>query len=241
MLCKAELKAGLHSDLSQKDKLLLLLAGQDTPRSIIQLKQEAIAAGFRIPKQWNISGRLVEAKGLAIPTPQGWEITVKGKAHLKSMGYGNGGPVSVLIASGLRSKLAEIQNVETQAFVEEAIRCYEAELHKSAVVMSWLAAVYVLYLHVYTTHLRAFNAEATRIDAKWKPAKSLDDFGRMKEADFLDRLVGISVLGKNVKAELKSCLDRRNACGHPNSLKIGAATVDHHLEILLLNVFQPLA
>jgi hypothetical protein len=61
----------------------------------------------------------------------------------------------------------------------------------------------------------------------------------MKEGEFLDRLVAISLIGKNVKAELKQCLDRRNGCGHPNSLKIGPATVAHHLEILLLNVFQP--
>ena len=60
----------------------------------------------------------------------------------------------------------------------------------------------------------------------------------MREADFLDRLVAISVLGKNVKEELKECLDRRNACGHPNSYKIGANTVAHHIEILLLNVFK---
>jgi hypothetical protein len=41
-----------------------------------------------------------------------------------------------------------------------------------------------------------------------------------------------------VKNELKECLDRRNGCGHPNSLKIGANTVAHHIEILLLNVFK---
>ena len=31
---------------------------------------------------------------------------------------------------------------------------------------------------------------------------------------------------------------RRNGCSHPNSLKIGANTAAHHIEILLLNVFQ---
>ena len=61
----------------------------------------------------------------------------------------------------------------------------------------------------------------------------------MKETDFLDRIVALSIVGKNVKAELKECLDRRNGCGHPNSLKIGANTVTHHIEILLLNVFKP--
>jgi len=46
------------------------------------------------------------------------------------------------------------------------------------------------------------------------------------------------MLSKNVKTELKNCLDRRNRCGHPNSLKLGANTVAHHIEVLLLNVFK---
>ncbi|MGL5164721.1 MAG: hypothetical protein ACRC9K_02395 [Afipia sp.] len=241
MLSSEELKSGLHSDLSQKDKLLLVLATFDEPCDVADLKKKASEFGLRMSTKWNPSARLGQAKGLAILTPRGWEITNAGMQHLKNIGFGSASPVSIHIASSLRSKLTEIKNPETKAFVEEAIKCYEAELHKSAVVMSWLAAVHVLYTHVYSNHLSVFNAEAARVDSKWKPAKSLDDLSRMKESEFLDRLVAISVIGKNVKTELKSCLDRRNACGHPNSLKIGASTVDHHLEILLLNVFQPLA
>jgi len=104
--------------------------------------------------------------------------------------------------------------------------------------MSWLAAVHVLHKYVVIKHLAAFNAEAKRVDNKWKEARTSDDLGRMKESDFLDRLVALSIIGANVKKELKNCLDRRNACGHPNSMKLGANTVAHQLEILLLNVFK---
>ena len=91
---------------------------------------------------------------------------------------------------------------------------------------------------MHAHHLAAFNAEAQRVDAKWRLAKTTDDFGRIKENEFLDRLVALSVIGKNVKAELVDCLDLRNSCGHPNSLKLGSNTVASHLEILLLNVFK---
>ncbi len=111
-------------------------------------------------------------------------------------------------------------------------------LYRSAIVMSWLAAVDVLHNHVHTNHLKALNTEAGRVDAKWKGAKTTDGLGRMGESDFLDRIVALSIIGKNVKKELKDCLDRRNGCGHPNSLQIGANTVAHHIEILLLNVFK---
>jgi hypothetical protein len=76
---------------------------------------------------------------------------------------------------------------------------------------------------------------------KWREARTADDLGLMKEKDFLDRLAAISMIGKNVKEELQKCLDLRNACGHPNSLKLGPNAVAHHLEILILNVFEKFA
>jgi hypothetical protein len=104
--------------------------------------------------------------------------------------------------------------------------------------MAWLAAMHVLKNEVHRKHLAAFNAEATRVDLKWRDAKTTDDLGLMNEASFLDRIAAISVIGKNVKEELQKCLKLRNGCGHPNSLKIGPNAVANHLEILLLNVFQ---
>lgn len=195
-------------------------------------------AGMRVPSGWNPSAALGRSKGLAIRTPQGWEITEAGKQHLRNLGVTRISPAAVQVATDLRAELATIIDNDTRAFVEEAIKCHEAELYRSAIVMAWLAAVRVLHTHVFNHHLMAFNAEAKRVDNRWRDAKTTDDFGRMSESDFLDRIVTISVVGKNVKKELKDCLDRRNGCGHPNSLKIGANTVAHHIEILLLNVFK---
>jgi hypothetical protein len=147
-------------------------------------------------------------------------------------------PAAVQVATDLRAELPRIVNDNTRLFAEEAIKCYEAELYRSAVVMSWLAAIDVLHNHVHQNHLARFNAEAKRVDSRWKDARTTDDLGRMSEADFLERIAAISVVGKNVQKELKDCLDRRNGCGHPNLLKIGANTAAHHIEILLLNVFK---
>jgi hypothetical protein len=243
LLADGELKRWLHRDFTQTDKLLLVLATFDRPCDVHDIRKRAFDAGLKFPKAWNPSARLAEARksGFATGTPIGWEITDSGKQHLRNLGITEVNAASVRVATDLRLELAKIKNTTTHAFAEEAVKCYEGELYRSAIVMSWLSAVDVLYHVVYTKHLAEFNNEALRIDPKWKAAKSTDDFARMKEADFLDRLVGISLIGKNVKTELKQCLDRRNGCGHPNSLKIGPNTVTHHLEILLLNVFQPFA
>jgi hypothetical protein len=104
--------------------------------------------------------------------------------------------------------------------------------------MSWIAAVDVLYHEVTKNYLAAFNAEASRVNPKWTPALNEDGLTKMGEGDFLDRLVPIGVIGKNVKEELAKSLKLRNGCGHPNSLKIGQNMVASHLETLLLNVFE---
>jgi hypothetical protein len=97
--------------------------------------------------------------------------------------------------------------------------------------------VSVLYRHVLSNCLPAFNTEATRRDAKWKTAKNADDLALMKEHDFLNVLEAISVVGKSVKLELQNCLTLRNGCGHPNSFKVGPNRVAAHIETLVLNVF----
>ncbi len=238
LLSIVDLKSWLHRDLSRLDKLLLILATFDTPCQVKEIKEKASQAGLKITERWNPSAALRRSKGAAIRTPQGWELTVTGRQHLFGLGVTAVSPSVARVASELRAVLPNIQNADTRAFAEEAIKCHEAGLYRSAIVMSWLAAMDVLHTHVCTQHLDKFNAEASQVNSRWKTAITTDDLGRMGEADFLDRIAAISIIGKNVKKELKACLDRRNGCGHPNSLQIGANTCAHHIEILLLNVFR---
>lgn len=240
MLKSDELKDWLHRDLTRLDKLLLVLATADGPSYVTQIREAAATAGFRDPKNknWNISQALGGSNGKAIRTPDGWELTDAGKLHLRNLGVSKVSPAAMQVAVDLRAYLIKIKDAGTRDFVEEAIKCHEAELYRSAIVMSWLGAMAVLHNHVHDHHLNDFNTEANRVDSKWKPAKTTDDLGKMKEGDFLDRIAAISIIGKNAKEELKKALGLRNGCGHPNSLKVGANKSAAHIETLLQNVFE---
>lgn len=216
----------------------MILASEPEPLQIKDMKNRAREAGFKIPDAWNLSDTMSKSNGFAINDGSGWQITNVGKQHLHNIGVSMLSPAAVQVAGELRDALSNISNSNTRAFVEEAIKCYEAELNRSAVVMSWLAAMHVLQTFVVANHLAEFNAEAVRVNTKWKLAKTADDLGRMKESEFLDRLAAISVLGKNVKDQLQNCLELRNAAGHPNSLEFGAPSVMHHIDILIKNVFK---
>lgn len=239
MLSEADLKQWLHKELRQLDKLLLILATFDTPVKLDGLRERSAEAGLKIGKTWNPSATLSRSKGLAIRVPEGWEITESGKAYLRNLGVTSLSPAAMQVATDLRAHLDKITNADTRAFVEEAIKCHEGALYRSAIVMAWLAAVDVLHRVVVAHHLSNFNASAKSVDAKWKDAVNEDGVGRMGEERFLERCAAIDVLGKNQKDELLKGLKLRNGCGHPNSLKVGPNAVANHIEILLLNVFEP--
>ena len=234
----SSLKTWLHrSKLNRLDKLLLILASFDAPCQVRDIRERGRTAGFRILDKWNVSSSLSNSKGLAIRTPEGWELTGPGHQHLNELGLTDVNPPAAEVAADLRRVLPHIRDAETRDFVHEAVSCYECGLYRSAIVMSWIGAVSVLHKLVVAKHLRGFNAEAMRVDSRWRGARTTDDLTRMREAEFLDRLQALSIIGKDVKMALRECLDRRNSCGHPNSFKIAANTAAHHVEVLLLNVF----
>lgn len=239
MLSETELKQWLHKEFKQLDKLLLTLATFDAPVKLAGIRERAASAGLKVGKTWNPSATLSRSKGLAIKIPDGWELTDAGKNYLRTLGVTSLSPAAVQVATDLRAHLEKVTNASTKAFVEEAIKCHESALYRSAIVMSWLAAVDVLHRTVVASHLAAFNASAKSIDAKWKDATNEDGVGKMNEERFLERCAAIGVLGKNQKDELLKGLKLRNGCGHPNSLKVGPNNVASHIETLLLNVFEP--
>lgn len=237
MLSDPELKSWLQKDLSRAEKVLLVLASSDDALGLVTIKLKARLAGCSMDK-WSIPTILQRAKGTTLKVPLGYELSEKGFAHLQQLGVGKMSPAASKVATDLRQHLSKIKNPGTRAFVGEAISCFEADLFRSAIVMSWLAAMSVLHNAVLANKLNEFNAAQKMVDHKWKAAITADDLGLMKESDFLNRLVTISMIGKNAKAQLVTALDLRNGCGHPNSLKVGANVTAAHLEVLLLNVFD---
>lgn len=228
----------VRADLSARDKLLACLAEEPiAPRKIAYIRHLATSLGLREAGKWNISDYLGKSKPLAINTPKGWELTVAGKSHVAGLAGELLPSVTTLVLSALRKQLPAIQSDSTRGFVEEAVRALEVKLYRSAIVLSWVGAVSLLYEHVIANVVPQFNAEASRRDAKWRVVTSTDDLARMKEFDFLQVLAAISVIGKNVKDELEVCLKLRNGCGHPNSLVVGEHRAAAHIETLIQNVF----
>lgn len=166
MLNVANLKDWLHRDLGPRDKLLLILSTFDQPVQLADIRARSLEAGFKLPPKWNLSNVMGRSGGMAIRVPTGWELTDTGKNYLRNLGVESVSPAAMQVAADLRAHLDKVQDLTTRTFVEEAIKCHEAKLYRSAIVMSWIAAVDVLYRQVVAHHLSAFNAEAHKVNAK---------------------------------------------------------------------------
>jgi hypothetical protein len=239
LVTKEELIGLLASnELTRRDKLIVILASAGgNPLPSATIKRIARDSGLREIEKWNVSDILGKSRGLIAKVKEGWILTTQGQAYADRELLQH--PLSTKsVAKGLRQLVSSIKSVESKEFVEEAIQCLEADAYKAAVVFSWIGAVSVLYDYVIANRLTDFNNEAKRRDPKWKTALTRDDLARMKESDFLDILAALSILGQNVKEHLKNtCLNLRNSCGHPSSLRVGKHNVEAHIEFLVQNVF----
>lgn len=240
MINKETLAQLIHKPSVSKTSIVLLClaTGVKTPKPPKKIKELATEAGLPSIKKWNVSSILGKCKHKVARPPGGWILTQTGKDHVNELIAPHTKPGITKVASSLRSHLAKIKNPQTSEFVDQAIKCYEAEYYRAAVVLSWVGAVALLQDHVIKNKLADFNKNARQKNPKWKNAKTSDDFSRMKESDFLEVIAGISVVGKSAKIQLKNRLDFRNGCGHPNSLQIAEHQVSSHLEFLILNVFS---
>jgi hypothetical protein len=227
------------SKFSFKDKLLIALAHEPiSPKHTSDIRDLVVALGQRDARKWNISSYLSKSKPFCIRGKDGWELTSRGREHVAAVAGPLLPSVTRLVVSALRKELDNITNTACRSFVEEAIHALEAKLYRSAIVLAWVGAISLLYEHVIAHKLADFNSEALKRDSKWRAAKTPDDLIRVKEFEFLQILVAISVLGKNVKDELEVCLKLRNGCGHPNSLIVGEHKASAHLETLIQNIFS---
>ncbi len=226
----------LSSTVSQKDKILFILFLENKLLNTGQIREIALDRGVREAKKWNISDSLLKLKNKVIKSKDGWEISLKGKEQFSK----NKGQSSRIKKAevGLRLHLKSIKNKRISDFVSESITNLETKSLRSAVVLSWIGAMSILYEYTFSNYLGQFNTELIRRSPKHKIITAVEDFSEIKEYDFLQILSSISVISKNVKQELENCLKLRNGCGHPNSLVVGEERVAAHIEILILNVYS---
>jgi hypothetical protein len=230
-------------DISRRDKIVVLISALGRPSSIAELREEGRSNGLREIENWNVADYLGKLKGLATRVPDGWTLTTKGHARASELGANLQSPLVGQTAMALKRTIDLISDEVRKDFLTDTLRCLDASLNRPAVVYAWVGAVWILQSFVFLNHLSHFNnAGVARFNNGsklfFRPVKSIDDFGRIKEADFLQLLEDISLIGKSFHKQLKDRLDLRNGSGHPNTMVVDEHTTAAHIHFLVENVYR---
>jgi hypothetical protein len=225
-------------DVSKTDKYLLIVAMHDGPMKSNDIRAVARQNGWRDGAN-SIPGDFLKHTRSAIYLPNGWTVTEACKNLLVGRGLMTPAGVLTPVTEALERYLTDVHDPEKVRFVEEAIQCVKNKAYRSAIVLTWVGAVYLLYQHVLQKQLTEFNQEGRRRFQKWKDVANVDDLATaMSESEFLNMLQHIGALTKAEQKELQSCLDRRNTAGHPNSASFEEVTVGAHIHELISKVYS---
>ena len=141
--------------------------------------------------------------------------------------------------AALQAHVDRSTNPNLKAFLEEAVGCLSSGFLRAATVLTWSGAIEHLLDVIFATKLREFNSAASARSLIKKPISNRNaGFDRLKESEILQLCEDVGLFGKNVKTQLGQCLDRRNACGHPNDYKVRPQQVRSDIEFLLDHVFN---
>lgn len=152
----------------------------------------------------------------------------------------NGGVVAHA-SSLLRSRLPMVADAQEQAFLNEALRCYEANAPRATIVMVWILTLHHLYQHILKHKLADFNkALAANKDKSVKVTKvsKIDDFSDVPEGVFIRLARTARIISNDVRKILDQKLGTRNTSAHPSGVTISEVKVADFVTDLVANVIQ---
>lgn len=183
--------------------------------------------------------RLVDKKEL-LKDKNGYRLEAKQRAAL-DQSYGVVS-TSVAIKSLLADLPSKLPTLSERTYLDEALRCYQANAMRAAIVMTWNLAYAHLCNHIVKNHMAAFNTHwqtAFSGDHKngQRSIKTVDDFAgeELGEHKVLKIALNSGAIVKNVYNVLEPALKRRNAAAHPNNVILNSLQTDAFIEDLVNN------
>lgn len=167
-----------------------------------------------------------------------WMITTSGERHLEELGITPAHGPSQLTSDSekLKNVLVNVTDSDAREYVEEAVKCLDANARRAAVVFLWSGVIRTLQIELLQSG-RALTAAIQRHDPRSKPVSSIEHFAYVRDATTLQAAEDLGRLDKGEKGVLKEALDLRNRCGHPTRYSPGEKRVASFIEDVVGIVF----
>ncbi len=138
----------------------------------------------------------------------------------------------------LQRTVAKLIDRQRREFLAEAISCLEVRARRATLMMSWIAALDHMYDYALRRELTKFNSALEKQSGKLGKLtiKTKDDFGEMKESEFIAICRSAGIITNDVRKILDEKLGFRNSCAHPSSIAVGDSKVLSFVEDLVDNI-----
>ncbi|MCK4872854.1 MAG: hypothetical protein KAS72_09030 [Phycisphaerales bacterium] len=166
-----------------------------------------------------------------------WSLTASGRKNIAGLLPAIQPSEPVHEAGSLRD-LVESLDADQAAYVEEAIKCLEADALHAAIVFLWAGAVREIQERVVTSSNKKIDASVKKRDPKAPTVRKVDHLCYVKESTLLLIAEDLSIFDRNERDMLGGCLKVRNKCGHPGKYKPGPKKVASFIEDVASIVFD---
>lgn len=145
---------------------------------------------------------------------------------------------AVKTAQNLRDLIPKLTSADGASYLDEAVKCFEAECYRAAIVMSWALCYDHVLAFILADRARVSDCNNFLSARKMKISAitSRDDFAELKESDVLEMCRITGVIGKTVSKTLKQCLDIRNDYAHPSGKQLSVPKAEAFIEDIVNNV-----
>lgn len=143
----------------------------------------------------------------------------------------------VHISSTLRHLLVSINNPSERVFLEEAVKTFEVDAYRAAILMVWLLTLDHLFEYILANKLQDFITALRRANIN-KSIHTKDDFGDIKESQFIEVCRSANIISNDVRKILDTKLGIRNSFAHPSSIHLPKSKALEFIEDLVINVIK---
>ena len=195
---------------------------------VLPAEVTACFAAAKIPAYSNIPAYLaanVRKTGAELPK----FVKLKDRYYLhrefsaKLAGTLKGSHLVVAVKSDLRNLLPKIRDNNQQAFLKEALVCFEVDAYRATIIMTWLLTLDHLADFIMAHRLGDFNnvlAKSTDKRVKITAVTHKDEFSEIPENKFIEFCRAAKIISNDVRKILDAKLGIRNTCAHPSGVVI---------------------
>jgi hypothetical protein len=143
-------------------------------------------------------------------------------------------PVAI-VNNTMRSLLNQLQQPSEKEYLEEAIRTFEVKAFRASIIMVWLLTIDHLFEYILANKLTDFISALRRANIN-KLIHSKDDFGDIKESQFIEVCRSAGIISNDVRKILDAKLGIRNSFAHPSTITLPKSKALEFIEDLVENI-----